>query len=264
MFKYPRTAHVKGSRFQSGDYDLGAIPFSELVGKNLVIEEKIDGANCGISFDDDGNMQLQSRGHYLRGGPREKHFDILKQWASTHQEMLYITLGSRYVMYAEWMAAKHTMFYDALPHYFMEFDILDTTDGSFLGTSARLRALHGNASIKSVKVLATGKFNKLDDIKLLIGRSNFVTDEHHENLVKAARDSGVSIEDAIKSTDMTTTMEGLYIKWEENDQVLGRYKYIRESFTNSILDQDEHWLNRPIVHNKLLDGHYEKMFEQDV
>ena len=51
IHKYPRTPHIEGSRLQPGDEDLSQIPFSAIAGKNLVIEEKCDGANSAISFD---------------------------------------------------------------------------------------------------------------------------------------------------------------------------------------------------------------------
>ena len=49
----------------------------------------------------------------------------MKQWANAHRDAFYEVLGSRYIMYGEWMYAKHSVFYDALPHYFLEFDVLD-------------------------------------------------------------------------------------------------------------------------------------------
>ena len=80
IYKYPRTRHIEGSGIQAGDDDLQVARWSELAGKHLVVEEKMDGANCGVSFDTDYSLLLQSRGHYLTGGPREKQFDLLKQW----------------------------------------------------------------------------------------------------------------------------------------------------------------------------------------
>ncbi len=50
----------------------------------------------------------------------------MKAWAGAAQRELREALGGRYVMYGEWLYAKHTVFYDALPHYFFEFDVLDT------------------------------------------------------------------------------------------------------------------------------------------
>ncbi|WP_018656286.1 RNA ligase family protein [Actinomadura flavalba] len=74
MHRYPRTRHLAGSRLQPGDHDLAAAPFAEIAGRHLVVEEKLDGANAGISFDAAGTLLLQSRGHYLAGGPRERQF----------------------------------------------------------------------------------------------------------------------------------------------------------------------------------------------
>ena len=84
--KYPRTPHLEGSRLQPGDEDLSQVPFSYVKGKHLVVEEKIDGANTAISFSEDGELLLQSRGHYLTGGYRERHYNLMKQWANIHQD----------------------------------------------------------------------------------------------------------------------------------------------------------------------------------
>jgi len=101
--KYPRTPHLEGSRLQPGDEDLSQIPFSDIKEKYLVIEEKIDGANSAISFSEEGELLLQSRGHYLTGGYRERHFNLLKQWANVHMDNFFDVLGTRYIMYGEWM-----------------------------------------------------------------------------------------------------------------------------------------------------------------
>ena len=83
IIKYPRTKHIEGSRLQKGDEDLSQIPFKNIKGKYIVIEEKVDGANTAISFNENKELLLQSRGHYLRGGYREKHYDyssVERKW----------------------------------------------------------------------------------------------------------------------------------------------------------------------------------------
>ena len=240
-----------------------AVPWEELKGKHLIIEEKLDGANSGISFDEAGKLLIQSRGHYLRGGPREKHFDLLKQWASARQTELFSVLGSRYVMYGEWMYAKHTMYYDELPHYFMEFDVLDTHDGwnIFLDTANR-RQMFCGTNIVPVKVLWEGIFDNIDTLRSMLTRSYFISDDvtRLKHLGEAAIDAGVDPQDALKHTDMKPQMEGLYVKWEENGIVKGRYKFVRDSFTSAILDQEQHWHDRPIIANRLSGGALERMF----
>ena len=49
-------------------------------------------------------------------------------------------------------------------------------------------------------------------------------------------------------------MEGIYIKVEEGDYTVGRLKFVRRSFLNSILDSESHWMNRPLVANRLAEG----------
>jgi hypothetical protein len=52
----------------------------------------------------------------------------------------------------------------------------------------------------------------------------------------------------------TEIMEGLYIKWEEDGCVRGRYKYVRDSFTQAVEQEGIHWLDRPLEPNLLRDG----------
>ena len=49
-------------------------------------------------------------------------------------------------------------------------------------------------------------------------------------------------------------MEGLYIKWEEDGIVKGRYKFVRPDFVQQLQEQDEHWHDRPILPNTLAEG----------
>ena len=80
MIKHSRTPHLEGSRLQQGDENPFQIPFEEIAGRHLIIEDEIDGVNSAVSFDDQGGPLLQSRKHYLMGGYREKHYALLKQW----------------------------------------------------------------------------------------------------------------------------------------------------------------------------------------
>ena len=145
LLKYPRTPHLQGSRLQDGDTDTGQVRYAALAGQWLVVEEKLDGANAGISFTAGGELRLQSRGHYLTGGGRERQFNLFKQWASAHEHWLLERLEDRFVLYGEWLHKKHSVFYDRLPHYFCEFDVWDRATGLFLSTAARRCLLEGGA-----------------------------------------------------------------------------------------------------------------------
>lgn len=253
IVKYPRTYHIEGSRFQPGDEDLDSVPFSALLDRPLIIEEKVDGANTGISFAPDGQMLLQSRGHYLTGGPREKHFNLFKQWAYSHASAFWEVLGSRYILYGEWLYAKHTVFYDYLPHYFLEYDVLEIEQQQFLSTSSRKKLLAG-LPLVSVPVLMTGILQSKKQMMNLLGESNYIQPGHIEKLRLLCREKGLDEERSLKQTDTSSTMEGLYIKVEEDEIVKARYKYVRASFLTTILQSEGHWLNRPIIPNILRPG----------
>ena len=248
--KYPRTPHLEGSRLQSGDEDLSQILFSDIQGKHLVVEEKIDGANSAISFNEDGELLLQSRGHYLTGGYRERHYNLMKQWANVHQDAFFDVLGSRYILYGEWMYAKHSVYYDKLPHYFLEFDIFDRETGIFLDTHRRHTMLE-DLPVISVPVLAEGAFQRKEQLISLLGDSCCISDAHIENLRATSEKLGLDPDRQCRETDGTKLMEGLYIKVEENGQVVDRLKYVRASFTQTVEVSKTHWLDRPIVPNGL-------------
>jgi len=223
ILKYPRTPHLAGSRLQPGDEDLRVIGIESIEGLSLVFEEKLDGANSGISFDEDGDLILQSRGHVLTGGPRERQFDLFKRWASHHTSALKETLGCRYTMYGEWLYARHTIAYDQLPHYFLEFDLLDRETGNFLSTEMR-RTLLAGGPVVSVPVLGTGTVTALERY---LGRSR------------------------CSSTEL---MEGLYLKHEVNGRVMARSKYVRTDFRQAAAESDPRWMDRPIEPNQLRAG----------
>lgn len=177
IYKYPRTFHIQGSRMQPGDEDLVSIPFSRISDRFVVVEEKVDGANAAISFSADGQLRLQSRGHYLTGGAREKHFNLFKQWAAVCAPALWEVLGSRFILYGEWLYAKHTVFYNALPHYFLEYDVLDLETKQFLSTKQRQKLLAGLA-IASVPILFAGYLHSHQQLLGLLGRSHFIQSGH--------------------------------------------------------------------------------------
>ncbi|PTM57926.1 RNA ligase family protein [Desmospora activa] len=254
IYKYPRTPHISGSGLQAGDEDLNTVSFHELAGKRLVVEEKMDGANSGISFDEKGQLYLQSRGHFLMGGAREAQFHLLKSWAHRYAGELWALLGKRYVMYGEWLYAKHTVFYTDLPHYFLEFDIYDKEQDQFLSTERRRDMLTAAPFIVSVKVLIEGSFRSLRQLQAWIGDSHFIAADHVQQLRAAAAAQGMDPERVVRETDMSRKMEGLYIKLEENGVVKGRYKYVRNGFLQTILDSNSHWMERPLLPNRLQKG----------
>lgn len=252
IYKYPRTRHIEGSRLQIGDM-ADDKPLSELAGQHLIVEEKLDGANCAVSFDTDGNLLLQSRGHFLQGGGRERHFALFKTWAAAQTHVLHPVLGHRFVMYGEWMYAKHTVFYDRLPHYFMEFDVLDRDNGVFLSTAARKSLLTG-LPVMPVPVVHAGEVTSVDYLNAMVRPTPYKSDNWRDGLAKAAVQSSSRPDMVDQQTEDSDLAEGLYLKQEEADHVLDRFKFVRSDFHQAIQAADGHWQDRPILPNTLAEG----------
>lgn len=252
ILKYPRTPHLEGSRLQPGDEGDEHVRLATLAGRHAVVEEKLDGANVGISFSPGGELLLQSRGHYLVGGGRERQFAPFKQWASAHEAALLALLEDRYVMYGEWLYAKHSVSYDRLPHWFCEFDIYDRVESVFLSTPRRHAMLAGSPVV-SVPVLCSGAMPRdVKALRALVRPSLAKSAQWHDAFEQSVRRQGLDMALAWQQTDKSHLAEGLYVKLEDEHQVLGRYKWVRPDFVQTILDSGSHHSTRPIVANGLM------------
>lgn len=250
FLKYPRTPHLAGSRLQPGDDDLDQVPVADLDGRWVVIEEKLDGSNAGISFTADATLQLQSRGHVLRGGPNEWQFDRFKAWAAALSDQLWEALGDRYVCYGEWLAATHTIFYDALADLFVEFDVWDRHDGCFLDTTRR-RSLLEPLPIVSAPVLWEGHADRSLRPAELVGPSSYTTAAAAERFAAAAAAAGLDPGNTSRRADLSGLAEGLYVKTEADGIVTGRYKWVRASFSDAVAAAGDHWTSLPTVYNQI-------------
>ena len=226
MIKYPKTPRMPSVLDSFDDWRKHTV----------VVSEKLDGANVAVSFDGP-SITLQSRGHVLRGGPRERQFDLFKQWAYTHHDILFGVIGSRYMIFGEWLYAKHRIFYDALPDYFVEYDVFDKEEGLFLSTDLR-RILLKPLGLPSAPILYHGVFGKVSNFARYISPSNFKT-----------RDWKKHFTGSMNGTDDSIMMEGVYVKIETASQVVGRFKLPRPDFEKLRVDDDD-WLRRPIVPNR--------------
>ena len=183
----------------------------ELFDGEVIIEEKIDGSIIGLA-----NTHAQGRGREIRLGENSKQFKFFNSWRSQNQFKID-KIPDNTIIYGEWMYAKHNVFYDKLPDFFIAFDVFD--NGKFLDYKRKIKLIN-DIGFSNSKLLFEGVWNKTTEklIDKLIGTSHFSTDE---------------------------IMEGFVIK-NYKKQLFG--KYVRREFMD---DLDEHWLRKPLVVNKL-------------
>jgi hypothetical protein len=166
---------------------------------------------------------------------------------------LHDILGARYIMYGEWMYAKHTVFYDQLPHYFHEFDVWDREAQVFLSTVARQSLLEG-LDVVSAPVLFAGPAGTEAHLLSLVQPSLYKSANWREALSHTVHTRGQHLHHVLRQTEDRDLAEGLYVKWEDTHTVRARFKYVRPGFVQSLIDADGHWHARPILPNQLAPG----------
>jgi hypothetical protein len=234
FIKYPRTPHLFGSKGTDDDKHFGRKESEAFIAdESLIVEEKLDGTNVGIHFNSRGRMVLQCRGHEITEGMHPQ-YDLFKKWTSVKRPVLEAMLGGQFILYGEWLYAKHSVHYRKLPHYFFEFDIYDKDAAQFLDLDTRLQMLDGTG-LQTVPVIHRGRVTA-GELQSLIGPSAF--DSAFDNPTTASNDQ---------------LMEGLYLRTEAGGHVTGRAKMVRPEFVEKV-KQSDHWQHQAMVPNELADG----------
>lgn len=232
--KYPRTPHLFGSRGTDDDKHMSeADSLRFLADESLIVEEKLDGTNVGIHFCSTGEFVLQCRGHLITEGMHPQ-YDLFKQWAAVKRNTLEDRLMDRYILFGEWVYARHSVAYRCLSHYFFEFDIFDKTKSEFIDLEQRLGILAGSG-IETVPVVHRGAVSR-KTLTELVGPSQF--ESVFENPVTGQIDN---------------VMEGVYLRTEASGTVTARAKWVRPEFTEKV-KQSIHWQQQTMVPNQLANG----------
>jgi len=180
----------------------------------LIVEEKCDGSNTGLSFDDDGVLRFQGKTRYLGSHTHPQHH-MLFNWGWEIRDALWEALGPGRTVYGEWMYAKHTLRYDALPHWFVGFDVYERPtpeepDGWFWTADARNELL-SSLGIATVPRVCVGSFRTLEDL-----------------MAKAEGPSAFG----------APTKEGIYLRLESGGRLSIRAKYVRPEFRKEHEESD--------------------------
>jgi ATP-dependent RNA circularization protein (DNA/RNA ligase family) len=222
FFRFPHTPHLAwlGTGAPRDDKVLSEREVRELLAAEVVVEEKIDGANLGFSLGDDGQLRAQNRGHYLIE-PYGGQFKRLSPWLALHADAIASALsGGHLMLFGEWCAAKHSVPYSRLPDWFVVFDVYDQTQARFW-SSTRRNALAIDLGLAHAPELMSGRMT-LSKI--------------HKALASQTSHFGEG------------PMEGVVVRQETAQWCELRAKLVRADFTQSI---DDHWRKRKLEWNLL-------------
>lgn len=219
--KFPATPHLLwlGTAAAREDKVLSKAEAESFLSQAVIVEEKVDGANIGISVDSNGNLRVQNRGSIVEPGTKGQ-FAPLWAWLSQRESRLLDALEDRLILFGEWCYARHSIHYTRLPDFFLVFDVFDRSEERFMN-SRRRGTIAAQLQLASVPQIAVGVFC-LNDIPRLIGPS--------------------SLYDG--------SMEGIYLRHEDESWLRRRGKVVRAEFVQQM---GEHWSKQPVVPNRLVE-----------
>lgn len=219
FFRFPHTPHIAwlGKGQPRDDKVLAVDEANQFLREAVVLEEKVDGANLGLSIGSDGVVRAQNRGRYLPT-PYTGQFSRLNAWLACHESALHDALGDDRILFGEWLAATHSIAYDRLPDFFLVFDVYDRSAQRFWST-VRRNALAERLGLGVIRSLGTGHF-ELAELKRRTLESS--------------------------SAYRQGTCEGIYLRREDADWLLARAKLVHPDFVQGIA---EHWQSRMLRWN---------------
>lgn len=87
FFRFPHTPHLAwlGEGRPRDDKVMAKADVAAFLTSDVVLEEKVDGANLGFSVSPDGELRAQNRGQFLHP-PYAGQFARLAAWLSTRSD----------------------------------------------------------------------------------------------------------------------------------------------------------------------------------
>lgn len=221
FFRFPHTPHLAwlGVGEPRDDKVLSRVEAKAILAGRVRVEEKLDGANLGLSIDVSGEIRIQNRGQYLQR-PHCGQFARLDEWLASRADSIFDALTPSMLVFGEWCAARHSLDYQRLPDWWLVFDIYDRAVGRFWSADRRdlWAADHG---LDTVATLKQGRFTQ------------------HEL---------VGMVDVLQSRYRDGPLEGVVVRSDDALWNHARAKLVRADFVQSM---ERHWRNRRIDWNRL-------------
>lgn len=221
FFRFPHTPHIKWLAEGSprGDKILSQPEIAELLSGVVTVEEKVDGANVGISFDSVGQIRIQNRGQYLMT-PLHGQFSRMSAWLAEHEEGIRRVLKKDTILFGEWCVAVHSVAYDRLTDWFLLFDVYDLGERRFFSVDRR-NELGAESGLAVVPEIQRGEIRLSELLDMLA-----------ENESRLGSDG----------------LEGIVVRKDSFDWNLARGKLVKSGFVQAM---ETHWSRAPLRWNRL-------------
>lgn len=222
---YPRTKHLPYKPNSSREDLIASAEEASIIFKSkfVYLEEKIDGANLGVFWSDNGPV-IRNRSHILRKGYR-KETSAKMQFASTwswiyDQRKKFDKLekmAGKVSIYGEWMVAQHGVYYNKLPSLFIAFDLFDQESKKFIDTEKARFFL--SESGFDIPTLLKNKISNYQELDSLLEEKSAFSEEKRE---------------------------GIYIKISDGNYITDRFKIVRQDFVSGKYWSDTNYLKNKV------------------
>jgi hypothetical protein len=203
-YAFPRTPHLPGSSVEDDDRTLAREELDALCRTcEVVLQEKVDGTNVGVFFLSEGQPVCQKRAGLLTSREK-KQYNVFRNWVWQRVEALWSVLGTRWVLFGEWLWQTHAVAYDALPDFFLGFDLLDRASNRF-ATSREVENTVGQV-VALLPELWRGRVPSGDALQALLASY------------------------LVRSAYARTPPEGVYVRFEARGELVARAKSRRPGF----------------------------------
>lgn len=223
--EFPRIPHlIKPTHMQEDDLVIQTASLAFVLEQEVIVEEKLDGANCGMAYDEEGVGQIRNRTHILsknyfqsKRTPAKEQFLSAWGWQSRNKDkFMYLNKLNKgqIAVYGEWVLAVHGIEYDHLPNQFITYALYSSLYNRFLPPEES-RDLLTESGFDLARELYRGK-TTLDDLeKIANQRSSYSSIDKREGVV-------IKIP---KSTNQYKLIRNNYVqnnRW--NDKIMQRQK----------------------------------------
>lgn len=190
-----------------------------LLNGHTIFEEKVDGGVVGLAWNGERHLAI-GKHSMINYSDNSKKFYGLNSWIYQNYEKIQ-KIPRGWIIFGEWLRARHNISYDNLPDYFVAFDIWD--GHRYLELQSRSEFLY-RLGFAEVPFIYAGTDLDVEDVLCIV--------------------NGLSVSNRSRFSN-SETMEGIVLK-NYDKQLYG--KYVRREFMESI---EENWLKLPLVENKL-------------
>lgn len=223
--QYPRTLHLPWNPNAKND-DLIVVDNEAdiiFVSDRVSVEEKVDGANSGMTMVD-GHPMIRNHNHIIKKGfykdtPAKMQFASVWNWWHDNKEKFEKLLSfGPYAVYGEWCIAQHGLFYDSLPSWFIAHTLWNYEALEWVDTGVA-RDIISQSDFVLAPILHWGPVESYEQLEFFANQNS--------DFASSAR-------------------EGVYVKVSDGRWITHRFKMVRQGFEQGAL-----WSTKKLNKNKI-------------